>query len=216
MAERRDYSEAFRSPWRLIVLTGLLGVLVALAASILSTTTYRSTATLIIVADDGNASVGGAYTGELLAQKRISSYGEIVTSDQVTQDVVEELGLSMTPAAVADKLSVNNPRDTVVLQISATDPNPATAQQIAQTAAEKFQRYVETLETPTALAGVGPSALVRAQLLKSASLPTTPYSPRTALNVAIGLLVGLLVGVGAATAMAVASRRRKNAAATTD
>lgn len=216
MAERRDYSEAFRSPWRLIVLTGLLGVLVALAASILSTTTYRSTATLIIVADDGNASVGGAYTGELLAQKRISSYGEIVTSDQVTQDVVEELGLSMTPAAVADKLSVNNPRDTVVLQISATDPNPATAQQIAQTAAEKFQRYVETLETPTALAGVGPSALVRAQLLKSASLPTTPYSPRTALNVAIGVVIGLLVGVGAATAMAVASRRRKNAAATTD
>jgi capsular polysaccharide biosynthesis protein len=214
MVDRREYLKSLRAPWRLIALAALLGVLIALGASILSTTTYRSTATLFVSVDDANASVASAYTGELFALQRVRSYAEIVTSNQVTQDVVEELGLPMSPAAVADKLSVNNPPDTVILEISATDPDPATAQQIAQTAAEKFAAYANELETPTAATQVGPSTLVRVDLVKSASLPTTPYSPRTALNVAIGLLIGLVVGAAAAATMAIRSRRRTPAAAT--
>ncbi len=120
---------------------------------------------------------------------------------------------------MAGKLSINNPLDTVLLEISATDPNPATAQQLAQTAAEKFQDYVDEIETPTvsetpvdpgAEALAPPVPLVTAELVKSAPLPTSPISPRTAINLALGLLVGLAIGVGTAVLLETLDTRIKN------
>ncbi len=64
-------------------------------------------------------------------------------------------------------MSVNNPDDTVILEISATDPNPAVAQSIANSAAEQLGREV-----------------------------VMPSAPRTPLYFAVGVLVGLAIGVG--------------------
>src|SRR4029079_11779400 len=92
------------------------------------------------------------------------------------------------------RIDVNNPLDTVNLEISATDPNPAAAQKIANSTAVQLQAAVDDI-VPTNASG---DPLVEISVVKDAPLPTSPSSPRTKINLALGFLVGLAIGVGAA------------------
>ncbi|MDH4159251.1 MAG: polysaccharide biosynthesis tyrosine autokinase [Actinomycetota bacterium] len=220
----RDYLDILRTRWRLITVTTLLGVIAAGLASALTTPIYQSTATLFITTTDGS-NISSAFQGEMFTQQRIRSYPEMVVSNQVMEDVVNELGLPISPASLPGKISVNNPLDTVLLEISATDPNPAVAQQIAQTTAEKFIAFVREIESPTLdVPGEVPSStdpvdpaaagltdpLIKVDILQAALVPTSPISPRTTINLALGLLVGLAVGVGAAVLLETLDTRIKN------
>ena len=48
---------------------------------------------------------------------------------------------------------------------------------------------------------------MRVSVVKQADVPTAPVSPRTKLNIALGLLVGLAVGVGAPSCASRSTRR---------
>lgn len=75
-----------------------------------------------------------------------------------------------------------------------TDPDPARARDIANAVAEQFTHVVSALETPTGSA----TPLVKATVVKPATRPTTPVSPRPKVNLALGLLIGLAIGIGGA------------------
>src|SRR3954463_1587794 len=111
----RDYLDILRARWKLITVTTLLGVAVAAIASMLATPLYTAKATVFVSVGD-NADVNAAYTGSLFAQQRVKSYVDVVTSDDVMGPVVEKLGLPLTPQALASKVDVNNPLDTVNLE----------------------------------------------------------------------------------------------------
>ena len=152
----------------------------------------------------GDASVATALQGSLFAQQRVKSYVAVVTSDDVMSAVIEDLGLPLTPAQVAEKVDVNNPQDTVNLEISATDANPALAQSIADSTAEQLGRAVTELERSPD----GGQALVQVATIQPAPLPQSPSSPRTALNIAIGLATGVVVGGCLALGLTLRERRR--------
>ena len=185
-----------QNQWRLVGATALLGVAVAAILSMAATPMYTATARAFVSVQGSDSSVSSAYTGSLLAQQRVKAYADVVTSDAVTSGVIDDLGLAVSPRALADKIEVNNPDDTVTLEISATDPNPALAQSIANATAEQLNRVVSDLEPPVDDGG----PLVQVTVVQPAALPTSPSSPRTLLNLAIGLLVGLAAGGVAAFA----------------
>ena len=83
--------------------------------------------------------------------------------------VIDDLGLSITPTQLAGKIEVNNPIDTVTLEISATDANPALAQSIANSTADAAGSQVAELEQPAA--GGEP-------LVKISTTDSRPRSPR--------------------------------------
>ena len=202
----RDYLDILRARWRLIVVTTLLGVMAAAVASMLATPLYQSCTTRYVSANDSQLTVGTAYTASLFTQQQVKSYVEIVKSTSVMQAVAEDLNIPLTPGQVAGKIDVNNPLDTVNLEICATDPNPEQAQRIASTTADQFATFASSLEQPLE----DGSALVSVQLLESANLPTTPVSPRTTINIALGFLVGLAIGVGAAVLLETLDTRIKS------
>lgn len=201
----RDYLDILRARWRLIVATTLLGVMAAALASMLATPMYTSTATVFVAVNDGD-NVGTAYTGSLFAQQRVKSYVEVVKSDDVMAAVAEDLGVNVSPGALSGKVEVNNPLDTVNLEISATDPTPARAQAIANATARQLQVAVTELEPSNAQG----EPLVKVNILQPAELPTSPSSPRTLINLALGFLVGLAVGVGAAVLLETLDTRIKS------
>ena len=203
----RDYLDILRARWKLIVITTLLGVAAAATASMLTTPLYQSCTVQFVSAADGQSNLSTAYTGSLFTQQRVKSYVEGVTSTPVMEGVVTELGIPLTPQQVAGKVDVNNPLDTVNLEICATDPNPELAQRIAATTATQFQTYVADFEVPDTTSG---QALVKIQEFEAAPLPTSPVSPRTKINLALGFLVGLAVGVGAAVLLETLDTRIKS------
>ena len=153
--------------------------------------------------------MGSAYTGSLLSQQRVTSYVDVAKSRLIAQAVIKQLGLTLSPDAVASMMSVDNPLDTVLLNLSVSNPDPVLAQRIASAWVDQLTQEVNRIEQ----VGTDGNPLFKVSVVQPATLPTTPYSPRPKLNLALGLLVGLAVGVGAAVLRETLDTRVKTVAA---
>jgi capsular exopolysaccharide synthesis family protein len=84
--------------------------------------------------------------------------------------------------------------ETVILQITAQDPDPTAARDVAQAYAEQLKRLVANLETPEGKR----APLVSVSIVDNAQVPGSPVSPQPVRNLGLALILGLLLGVGVA------------------
>ena len=194
VVEIRDYLRTLRNRWRIVAVATVLGVLAALAVSLLTTPQYKASSQLFVTTTGSGDSVTGAYQGNLFSQQRVVSYKQLLTGDQVSRRVIDQLKLDTTPAALSAKISSTSVTDSVILAVSVTDPSPVQARDLTNAVATTFTGLVAELETP---AGGGPPA-ARVTVVAPATTPTAPVVPQTTRNLLLGLLAGLLVGAGLA------------------
>ena len=191
--ELQDYWRTIRRRWMLVL--GSVVVLVALAAAYTwSVTPLYSSSTRLFISTS-QADENSAYTGNLFATQRVASYADLVTSNQLAERVSDDVGGISTDSLRA-KVSATNVPETVILEISATDPDPELARDIAQAYAEQLQLLVEELETPTGAR----AAVIKATLIDDAQVTDAPVSPDPVRNLALAAVLGLLLGVGLAVA----------------
>ncbi len=190
--ELRDYLRIARRRWLLIV--GTMIVTVAVAALITSQTTkqYASTARVFISTTPSNSA--DAYQGGLFSQQRVSSYADLISGLELSQRVIDKLQLDMSAGELAGKINASVVPDTVVLKITVTDPSPIQAQRINDGVVDQLKSFVAELETPPGRK----VPLLKATVVDSPRLPTSPVSPQPARNVGLALVLGLLLGFGLA------------------
>jgi capsular exopolysaccharide synthesis family protein len=185
---------ALRSGWWMPALGLLLGGLVAAAVTVVTTPVYTSHTQLFVSTTD-SSSTAEAFQGNQFAEKRIASYAELLTSQELAARVVAELGLDLTPGELASRIDAAPVSGTVVLDVSVTDPSPVAAQRIARTVADQFIAAVAELETPAGSL----TSPVRVTVFGAADLPRSPSAPQPVLDLAVGLVIGF--GLGAVTAV---------------
>ena len=109
----------------------------------------------------------------------VKDYREIILSQNVLSQAIEELKLDMTPAELSKKISVSVPTDTRILSITAKDGNPKEAARIANglrnVAAEKIIAVTKVSDVTT---------------LDEAEVPQSPSSPNIRRNVLLGFIAG--------------------------
>lgn len=197
-----DLLNVLRSRWVAITAATLVGGMIALGASLLTTPTYQAKLQFYVTVAAGDTAAA-AYQGSLGAQQRVESYAALVKSEQVAREVVEASGVDLTASEVAEKASATADSNTVLLNVTVTDSVPVRAVRIAEGFGQVLPAEVARLETPD---GGGP-ALAKLTVVDPPKLPTSPVTPRTEQNTAIGLLLGLLVGVGLALLVNALDRR---------
>jgi tyrosine-protein kinase len=190
--ELRDYLKVVRRRWRLIVTSLLVVVAVAALVTIRTTPEYQSRARLFVSTTDQSASE--AFQGGNFAIQRVSSYADLVNGQELASRVIDKLDLKMTPPQLSGKMTATVVPDSVILEISVTDPDPALARQITQAAAQELAGFVSELETPPGKA----NAPVKATIVDAANLPTSPVSPQPLRNIGLAIVLGLLLGIGLA------------------
>lgn len=190
----QDYVTLVRRRWMVIVLSTLLVVGAGAAYTVSATPQYSSSARLFISTND--AQQADAYQGGLFSAQRVTSYADLVSSREVAGEVVDELGIPTTPEDLSAQVSAEVVPETVILEITATDPDPDDARSIAQAYAEAMVDLVRQLETPANSS----SAPIKATIVEAASEPRSPVSPQPVRNIALALLLGLLLGLAAAVA----------------
>ncbi len=190
--ELRDYVRVVRRRWRLITACFLVVVAVAAVVTYRTTPQYESRARLFVSTTDRSTS--DAYQGALFSTQRVSSYADLASGRELAGRVVHDLHLRIDPTDLTDKISATVVPDTVILEISATDPSPRRAQAIAQSAAQQLSRLVTELETPPGKA----NPPIKTTIIDSASLPETPVSPKPLRNLGLAAVLGLLLGLGLA------------------
>jgi capsular exopolysaccharide synthesis family protein len=181
-----------RRRWYVVLLCTALGIAAALAFTLTRTPTYAATAQLFVSTTSRDADAASLQSSSTFTQARVKSYADIVTNSEVLRTVISEVGLSDSERELADRITVNNPLDTVLLDVTVTDSDPARAATTANAIAIAFPTYVADLETPAG----GTKSPVRVARSNSAVTPTDPISPVLPLNVGLGLILGLALGIG--------------------
>lgn len=190
-----DLQEALhvvRTSWRTVLVLALIGVLIGLAYSLNSPRVYSATAQNF-VAIGGVASGASVYSGSTFALQRVKSYVGVVDTEEVLVPVIEELGLQTTPQELARTVSASNPPQTVLLNVTAVGRDPKLTALIANTASVHFAKAVEAVEAPE-----GANSPIKVSQVLQAFTPTQPVSPRTGVNLMLGLVIGLGLGLGLA------------------
>ncbi len=190
--ELRDYLRIARRRWLLIV--GTVIATVGLAALVTSQTTpqYASTARVFISTTPSNS--GDAYQGGLFSEQRVTSYADVISGLELSQKVIDELGLDLKASDLAEKIEASVVPETVVLKITVTDPSPKQAKRINDAVVDQLKTVVSDLETPPGRK----VPLLKATVVDSPRLPETPVSPQPLRNIGLGLVLGLLLGFGLA------------------
>lgn len=114
-----------RRGW-IIVLTALLGAIIGALAVPLASSTYSAESVVLIpVPEDADTAV-------------VDTQVEVITSDRVVQDVVEELGNEADPGDLLDSLTVEVVPDTTAISITSSQENPEAAAQVANAFASSY------------------------------------------------------------------------------
>lgn len=188
----QDYLRIARQRWILILVTLLVAIGAGVLLTVTATPQYQSTARLFVSTQQGDDAA--TFQGGQFSQQRVKSYANLLTGEEMSRRVVEELGIGRTPRALAGQISATVQPDTVVLAISVTDPDPELAQELTQTLAEEFVDYVAEIETPDGQA----TAPVKASIVDRATVPGSPVSPDPIRNIGLAVVLGLLIGAGLA------------------
>jgi polysaccharide biosynthesis transport protein len=189
-----EYLEILRRRWISVAIVALATLACAAGVTLAMTTRYTATTRLYFAVEGSDSSLTDLAQGTSFAEKQMTSYAEVATSPLVLDPVIDRLQLQTTSTDLARTITAVIPTDTVILQISAVDPDPKRAAAIANAIGAKVDDVAGEL-SPERADG---SKAVQATTLAPALVPTSPSSPKVLRNLVLGVLLGLLFGVGAA------------------
>ena len=169
----------------IIATTLVCAILGFLVTNFLITPKYEASATMIVNSQQNQTSAN--LTNDMLttAKNLVATYGIVVTSDTVLNQVISELNLNETYEQLAGEVSVTAVDSTQVMKIAVQDENPAQAKAIVA-------KIVEI--APAAIQDAVEAGSVK--VISDARVGDAPVSPNKDTNTAIAGLVGLAVSVG--------------------
>ena len=169
-----------------IVAAALIGAVVfALYSFVVAKPLYEATCRVYVTnANDSAINLSDLQIGSYLT----SDYQEVFNTWEVHEAVLQNLNLDYTYEELEEMLTVSNPSDTRILDVTIASDDPQEAADMANAYAEVARAYISrTMDTnePT--------------VLSSALVPTRPVSPRKLFNTVLGFVLGALVMTGIVT-----------------
>lgn len=138
--ELRQLFRLARRRWWLLILAPLVTGAAAFAFSSRQQPLYQATATLMV--DPAQGVAPPDYNAILGSQILAETYQQLITTDPVLAPVMAELGLPYGVDELRDRVSASQVRNTLLLQVSVSDPDPVRAASIADAIARQFVDFV--------------------------------------------------------------------------
>ena len=119
------------------------------------------------------------------ATKLVSTYSIIIKSDTVLQQIIDDLGLSLSYSDLKGRVTVSAVDDTQVMKITVRSNNPEWARQVCD-----------------GITAVSPDVILEAveagsvKVISQASYSDVPVSPNIKKNTMLGAMVGLVLCLG--------------------
>ncbi|QHP89159.1 polysaccharide biosynthesis tyrosine autokinase [Mycolicibacterium monacense] len=189
----QDFVKSLRARWIVVSVATVIGVLAAVAVTMLTTPLYQAS-TRLFVSTTAGTSATEIYQGNRFSQERVVSYAELLNGETVLQRTIDKLGLQVDPESLQKRVKATAVPDTVLISVTVLDESPVRARDIANTLSDEFVSMVRSLETPEGRSQ--PDARVVVE--QKASIPEEPVVPRKLRNIVGGLALGLLLGIGIA------------------
>jgi len=202
--ELRDAFGALRAGWWICLVGLIVGGFSAFLASALQTPLYTSSTQLFVSTKD-TSSTSDVFQGSQFSQQRVASYAQLITGEDLSARVVQRLRLDMSPAQLRSEITATAVANTVLIDVTVTDPSPSRARDIADAVGRDFTDLAAQLETPED----GSASPVKVTVTDAPEVPGVASSPHTVRNIALGAILGLVAGSIAAMLRALLDRSVK-------
>ena len=195
-----DLKEIFYALWHrilIILLAGILGGVIAGAYTrYMMTPVYTSSSMLLVLTKETTlSSLADLQIGSQLT----NDYSVMITSRPVLEDVIDNLVLQMDYEELEKMITISNPADTRILEISVEHPSPQMAMQIVNELSEVASEFIgDNME------------VVPPKIIEEGIVPTEKTSPSTMRNTLLGILAGLFISGGIVVLMTVLNDSIKN------
>ena len=193
----KHYLEVIRRRWAVAVSVFVACLLAAVVVTMTATPQYEAQSQLFITTPIDGANLSQQlFQGGTFSAERVKSYASLATTPRVLQPVINQFSLNTDSETFSKSVTATAPQDTVLIEISVTDPDPQLSAKLADAVAGQLSRTINDLESvPGSL-----MSPVRATLSNQAQVPSVRSSPKTGVNILVGVLVGLAGGVAFALA----------------
>ncbi|WP_426184773.1 polysaccharide biosynthesis tyrosine autokinase [Microbacterium sp. TWP3-1-2b2] len=203
--ELRDYIRILHKNWIIILVLLLVGLAGGAAYAFSQAPKYVASTQLYVSVRTEGAATGDLVQGTTFARQMVTSYVDVIGTALVLDPVIEELDLDVSASALASRITATTALNTVLIDISVTDTDPALAAKIADQTATSFAEVVQNdLERPETEGGASP---VQITITDPAAKPTAPTSPNVPLLILLGGLLGLAAGIAFAVLRTVLDTR---------
>lgn len=144
---------------------------------------YRASTRIYVLNRSSDAGISASDYS--VANYLVSDYAVLITGENVTNEVIDQLGLHMTAAQLAKKISVSAIDSTRILQIEAVDTDPRCAADIANCVREVSSRQIKEIMEVDAV-----------NLVYEAAVPQERSGPDLLKNIALAMILGCVLAMG--------------------
>ena len=173
-----------RRSWIIFLIT-FIAILVSTGVSFFAVNpVYEANTTLLV---DINKKPGAEIvTSEQLSvsEKLAVTYGEIIKSKSVLNEVEDSLDLNCGYEELSDKVNVSSINKTQIISVSVQDTNPKRAAEIANAIPTAFQQEVKRITEANDV-----------KVIDKAVVPNKPAKPNKATIIAISAILGIMISL---------------------
>lgn len=179
----REVYFALKKRILLILTAGLIGsCLYGAYTAFFMEPLYTSTSSILVLSKETTlTSIADLQLGTQLA----ADYQVLIKSTSVMDDVIEDLNLKVNADQLRGSISIINPVDTRILEVSVTNTDGVLAKKIADKVVEVASTYIgDKME------------VIPPKVIEKGKLPTVQTSPSMSKNVMKGFLIGIALCAG--------------------
>lgn len=179
----REIFYALKKRIFMILAVGLLcGCLSCVYTKFFMTPVYTSMSSMLVLTKETTlSSLADLQMGSQLTK----DYTVLTTSREVLQKVIENQELNISYKALKSCITLDNPTDTRILNVSVTYPDAEKAKAIVDELANVASSYIgDKME------------VIPPKIIEDGEIPTVQTSPSMSKNTMLGLLAGLILSAG--------------------
>ena len=188
MEETVDLREYFGIVKKRFWIVALITIIAVVVSGVISffmlNPVYEAKSTLIVNTEKNEETQ--MITGDQfnVTQKLAVTYGEIIKSRSVLDDVIKNLKLENTYESLSGQITVSPVKDTQIISISVQDTNKEKARDIANEIPKVFKKEAKRITKANDI-----------QVIDKAILPQNPIKPNKMMNITIAAVLGAMIGL---------------------
>lgn len=182
---KRAVAVLWKKAWQIALVSVLLAVAAFLAAKLLVTPKYESSAMFYVNNNAGSGSASSITSSDITASKNlVESYIVILNTNSTMEEIISTSGVSYNQTELSEMISAQAVNSTEIFEVTVTGTDPEEIQRIASAIADIL---------PDRIAGIidGSSAMVVDYPVKA----TEPSSPNYIQTAMIGFIFGFVLMV---------------------
>ena len=181
----REYISIIKKKWFIMAILCVVCVAASTVYSFFIAKPVYQAETTLIVKTEKTEGTNTVTSDQIKTTQQLAvTYGEIIKSRKVLDDVIKNLDLDESYGQLSGKISVSTVSDTQIIKVSVQDTNKSNAAKIANEIPKVFAKEAIRIADANGV-----------EVIDKAQTPVNPVSPNKKMNILIAGVLGVMIGL---------------------